>query len=119
MVACSNHGNCTNGKKNSRPSSRSQKPVRDTLVNSTAEVLLPRCADLILMLPNQAKCSGYGAAAEAVVLRKFDLGFKPELRLATRSLHMDVRPLLFPRKKIETQAAGPEDRRTHARNVST
>ena len=48
------------------------------------------------MLPNQAECCRHMTSAEAVVLRKSDLRLKPELRLATRSLHMDVGSFFLP-----------------------
>lgn len=52
------------------------------------------------MLPNQAKCRAYGTSAQTVVLRQFDPGLKPELRLTARSLYMNMGPIFFPREEV-------------------
>ena len=48
MAASRNHGNRSNDTNNSRSATSSQKPRRDTLVTSTAEVRFPSRVDVIL-----------------------------------------------------------------------
>ena len=50
MAASRNHGNRSNDTNSSRSATSSQKPRRDTLVTSTAEVRFPSRADVILVL---------------------------------------------------------------------
>src|SRR5262249_41190646 len=85
-----NQGKVSNGRKCSTPLTISQKPWREMLSTSTAEVLLPRRADLILI---------------------------PELRFAALSLHVNVRPGLLAREEVEAQSARRENGRAHETRV--
>src|SRR5205809_694924 len=59
----------------------------------------PSCPDLILVLPNQAKCRAQLTTGQTVVLGQLDLGFQPEFSLPVGAVnvHMD-RVVLHARK---------------------
>lgn len=52
---------------------------------------------------------------ELVILRKFNLGFKPVLGFPSPGHDVDVHPRRFPREEEETIAPLPENCRAHGR----
>jgi hypothetical protein len=48
------------------------------------------------MLPNQSEGHREGPPTESVVLREFDVGIEPKLRLGSITLNVDVKPRFFP-----------------------
>ncbi len=82
MVASANHGKSANGAKSSRPSSRSQKPWRETFVTPGAKVRLPGAADLIGVLPGQSERGGQPLRRQPIVLCQLHRRGEPDLGLA-------------------------------------
>src|ERR1700730_988981 len=81
-VACLNHGNSSNGKNSSRPSSSSQKPCWEMFVTSTSEVAAPRISNLLQLIHDQLLDATQVLRAQLVVARELDLRLDPELRFA-------------------------------------
>jgi hypothetical protein len=89
------------------------------LVTSTAEVLLPRCADLIFMLPDQTQSRPQRGTAKAEILSQSDLGIEPVLRFPPVALNVYVWSLFLPRKEVEAKSRFLENRRAHRKKATT
>jgi hypothetical protein len=64
-------------------------------VTSTAEVLLPRCADFILIPSDDRKCSRYATLRQSMIPCQLNLGFEPKLSLAIRMMDVNMHARLF------------------------
>src|SRR3990172_7961017 len=118
MVASANHGKSANGAKSSRPSSRSQKPWRETFVTSGAKVCLPGAADLIGVLPGQSERGGQPLRRQPIVLCQLHRWGEPELRFARSVLNVYVGALFLSREEVEPVPSHPQDRRAHATKIA-
>ncbi len=58
------------------------------------------------MLPDQLLGWAELVGSEPAIVRKFDRGLNPKLRLAVRVLHVNMQPRLLPREEIEAVPAG-------------
>jgi hypothetical protein len=70
------------------------------------------------MLLDESKGKRDGATSQPTVLRQLNSRFEPELRLATRTLHVNVRPSLLSREEVEAQALCPKDGWTHGESLT-
>jgi hypothetical protein len=71
-------------------------PWAEMFVTSAWEVRLPRVADLIPSLLNQAPCRAEQRLTHSEILREFDRRFEPELGLPALTLNMNVQSRLLP-----------------------
>jgi hypothetical protein len=66
------------------------------LATSTAEVRFPGGVDLIFVLPNKPEGGREPTRGQTIILCQLNHRGKPELRLASRVLNVDMRPSFFP-----------------------
>jgi len=69
IVASSNQGKSSKGRKSSRPSSRIQRPNGETFVTSASEVPFPRFLDLMFVLLDQPEGPGDEMIAQSMTPR--------------------------------------------------
>lgn len=65
------------------------------------------------MLPDKPECSTQLPITETVVLSKFNVRRKPELRFTIRAVDMNMHARLLTREKVETEAASAKNSRAH------
>jgi len=112
-VAPRNQGKVLNGTNHSRSSTTRQKPRGPTLLTTAAEMLFPRCADFILMFPDDPEGRRDLPLVESVILRQSDLWHQPDLRVPVPQLNVYMRAHLLAREKIEPITPHPENCRAH------
>ena len=80
---------------------------------------LPGFADFIFVFPNEPERCRDVAIAQAIILRQFNVRFKPEFRFPIGSVDVHVHSSFFARKEIKPKPSAPEDGRAHVRPQMT
>lgn len=114
-----NQGKCSNATKNSLSLSKSQNPCAETLVTSASKVCLPSFSDFIFVFPDEPECCRDLTITQAIILREFDVRFKPKLRFPIGPMDVHMHPSFFARKEVKPESSAPEDGRAHVRPQMT
>ena len=91
----------------------SQKPCGETFETSTDEVPVPSGTDFIRVFLDQGQRQPDLSVTQAMILRQGNLGLKPELCFAIRTLHVHMAPEFLAGEKVKPEASVPKDRWTH------
>jgi hypothetical protein len=113
MVALRNHGNSANGTNSSSSPSNSQKPLRETLDTSTAEVCFPSGADDICIGLDVALGNPKLLFSKTIILRQRNRWLKPKLGFPVGALHVDVHSGLFAGEKVKPKWPDAKNSGTH------
>ena len=74
-----------------------------------SKVLAPRSTDVMFVFPDQRFGRPNLAVVQAIILRQFNHGLKPELRLPVRAMHVHMEPGFLARKEEEPESVLPKD----------